>query len=912
MMERIPKRYSKVMTTKTKSPPKIEDPTFVAFDIEDYGIDREKTIKKGKEEEIVRYKERFPLGVTCAFFDNEGEVVAKEELMIEKWNFVDLVEWILRCLKEKGVEPTNKTLYLISHFSVAEFRHVRDWEVLPKKGGRFFIGKGNVMHLKVSLITTKGTIKVKVIDSFAYFMRGLKNIAQFVGLKKIRLDDIEGKDHEYWIEHMDEFLKRHGKEFWTYARFDSVILLKAFTRWREYFLETFDYEILNDWAPTIASVASDIFRLNYLKDEKGKPIKVAPYDWVEEGGARKVKDKYKVLDKGRREARYSGDRELRYLALRSYWGGRREAFVRGHVKKKLAILDFKAHYNRCGQTQPLPMAKTRWITTSNTRDFERIVEEGWEGFAHVDFAFPKDFSHPCLPVMSSERNTPPPRLMFPRTGEHVFLTLFELRVAKKICPNLKILKIHEARGFIPTNLEIDNPLRRFLKKLESLKNQAQREKGKNSIEYHASKLMGNSIVGKFAQKVGTWSFEDTLTMYETLGYDREALRSFLGKKRSGSLKVGSTWCPEWSSLILGRARALLGIAFSMTKPFLGHTDSLVIEYDPKTIVKVIEALKDYDAILEIETDKKGEKEVYDEAWILRASVYVFFKDGKPRKSARHGYPTTEEDFIKLIQENLKAKRGVENVVTKWSIVKPSSSFKKNLPLGSDLLRETNIDWKWDFKRKIKSYVRDCKKLEGALLWTSLVETEPYNNVKEAVKEEIRYLNKRRGIKKRKKGRPRALTQKEIKKILALKREGLTVREIARRLKKPKSTIQDNLSENPSLLIKRKRQLSRIKKRRKRSKKEKARERALRRFKSEEQGYFGRPPQRPSYQEKTKEEGWGFPSNSRKAHYFVGVRSLCGRWLFFGSLELGNDDSPDNCLACRRKLKKRRRLIALHE
>ena len=55
----------------------------------------------------------------------------------------------------------------------------------------------------------------------------------------------------------------------------------------------------------------------------------------------------------------------------------------------------------------------------------------------------------------------------------------------------------------------------------------------------------------------------------------------------------------------------------------------------------------------------------------------------------------------------------------------------------------------------------------------------------------------------------------------------------------------------------------------------------------------------------EKEGWGFPSNSRKAHYFVDKRSLCGKWLFFGELEQGNDDSSDNCTACKKALQKRR-------
>jgi len=53
------------------------------------------------------------------------------------------------------------------------------------------------------------------------------------------------------------------------------------------------------------------------------------------------------------------------------------------------------------------------------------------------------------------------------------------------------------------------------------------------------------------------------------------------------------------------------------------------------------------------------------------------------------------------------------------------------------------------------------------------------------------------------------------------------------------------------------------------------------------------------------KGWGFPLNSKRAHYFVDGRSLCGKWMFFGDLEDFNDDSSDNCTACKKALKKLR-------
>jgi hypothetical protein len=53
------------------------------------------------------------------------------------------------------------------------------------------------------------------------------------------------------------------------------------------------------------------------------------------------------------------------------------------------------------------------------------------------------------------------------------------------------------------------------------------------------------------------------------------------------------------------------------------------------------------------------------------------------------------------------------------------------------------------------------------------------------------------------------------------------------------------------------------------------------------------------------EGWSYLINATKWHYFkADGKSLCGRWLILGGKrEQGNDDSADNCKACRRKLDK---------
>ena len=50
-------------------------------------------------------------------------------------------------------------------------------------------------------------------------------------------------------------------------------------------------------------------------------------------------------------------------------------------------------------------------------------------------------------------------------------------------------------------------------------------------------------------------------------------------------------------------------------------------------------------------------------------------------------------------------------------------------------------------------------------------------------------------------------------------------------------------------------------------------------------------------------GWGWPGLAKKAHYFIDGRSLCSRWFFTGTLEKANDQSPANCVACKKILEK---------
>lgn len=65
-------------------------------------------------------------------------------------------------------------------------------------------------------------------------------------------------------------------------------------------------------------------------------------------------------------------------------------------------------------------------------------------------------------------------------------------------------------------------------------------------------------------------------------------------------------------------------------------------------------------------------------------------------------------------------------------------------------------------------------------------------------------------------------------------------------------------------------------------------------------------QRPA-EKKPPTEGWAWPVNASKAHYFVNGESLCHKWMYLAPLEANQsavDETSDDCLACRKLLKKR--------
>ena len=57
------------------------------------------------------------------------------------------------------------------------------------------------------------------------------------------------------------------------------------------------------------------------------------------------------------------------------------------------------------------------------------------------------------------------------------------------------------------------------------------------------------------------------------------------------------------------------------------------------------------------------------------------------------------------------------------------------------------------------------------------------------------------------------------------------------------------------------------------------------------------------------EGWGWPANAAKPHYFVAHEALCRRWWFTGPLTADTGTtSKSDCAPCSRKLAARREAV----
>jgi len=703
-------------------------------------------------------KHAVPVGFDSEFHPETGELLSiqfaiiKEGKLLSKLYYCSdldaksLLEYVLRFLKEIEIDiPKKPRIYLIAHFAQAEISkirgYLRDFKLrVYNKAMSAEVSLGALeeqgfdfeLHQKGAF--KSGKFRLKIIDLYGYFPRALESVGMLVGLPKLEID----RTKIHIIKDTDP------ERFEAYAKRDAEICALAFRELRELFLSEFEIDIL--YYPTTAGLASAIFRQNFLKDF------AVPYRYVPKVYKRR-RASGEWYEKVVYEPIFAGSRDVRYMAMQSYWGGRTESYGRGYLEGDFEYYDIVSIYPSVSMLQPLPSKETEWIRFKTLN-----VALPLEGFCRVTFKFPETCKYPCLPCMPSYAK----KLYFPLKGES-WCTLSEVRTSLKLGAQIQEI---DGYGFKPSGAEIDHDLANFMRHFLRLK----QSEPKGTIKHEMWKLNMNSLIGKFCQRSPTYNINDMVAFIQKSGLedlsDPKLRRHF---RRLSS--VGPMWMPEWATLILGRARAVMGELISKGSLFCS-TDSGLF---PKGTNLNCEALH---ALRSVESDFIKEYEC-DSIFLARSRLYALFKDGKMIKCGRHGTIATPQDFELIVKENLRVGRDLERPAKRTHLVRLKESLNKGEPLGKQVLQKRPIGWKWDGKRELDK--------PNINIWKGFSYTSPLNEVPQP--ETVRPSRKHKPGGQYKIGRPKALTQKQIEELKKLRKAGWSIRRLAKHYEVGVATVQ---------------------------------------------------------------------------------------------------------------------------
>jgi hypothetical protein len=720
--------------SRPKSPPRIvDDPLLIGFDTE------------------YRPHDGALLSVQFSARGTQGELESRiyypeqPKLSVEQFGvflFAFIADLQLR-------EPKKRRVYLVAHFAQAELagfeNPLRDWNITEAgkaHGGRLeLVGPGDKKWL------------VRLIDLFGYFPMSLAVIGDSVGLPKLEVD----------VLHVEELLQHNRDTFEAYAKRDAEIALVAFEKFRSQILSEFGIEVLV--RPTLASVASDIFRRHFLKSYP------APVKTVEVTENRRRADGYRRVS--RRVEKFNGSWDIRYLACRAYWGGRTEAFIRGLYHGPVVMRDVISLYPHAALLQPLPTEKTKWEPVSSIVDVKVM-----EGVGQFTFEFPADVQYPCLPV-TRETVT---KLSFPRKGE-TYCTFAEVRAALDMRARVEPVR---AWGFRPTAREREHDVGRYMRAFIEKKKDAQ----KGSLEYETAKLLLNALVGKFGERrhgstivpferqARAQGVPGVVALFAKSPLTRDALQR--------GVQTGSAWAPEWATLILGRARALMAPMIAKGALFVS-TDAVLV---PAGTSLDVQALRDLEGIGSGLVDEA----VGDAAFVARSRLYAILQrpqnlmlgqailaqneDWAVVKVARHASPETKPEFAQTVLACLAAGKDMTKPVGKKRLLGARQAILHDKALNEEVVEDRRTNLRWDGKRAPQD--RDVNP------FTSYTETIPYTTIGKLDaadhQRQVHVGEARRVRKARAKG--------TMLQVIDMLTAGASVREIEAATGIPRSTVYD--------------------------------------------------------------------------------------------------------------------------
>lgn len=668
---------------------------------------------------------------------------------------IHVVHSVRALLAELGVEAPlrrgRRSFYLVAHFAQAELSMFsdahRDFRIRQ-------IGKAHFASLlKAVLIEGEKWVFI-ITDLWAFYPMALKKVGDAVGLAKVEIED-RGD--------LARLKLADRAEFDAYALRDAEIAVVAFNRLRALLLTEYGVDTLIH--RTLAGVASAIFRHGFLKSAPAPVERVLEPYWrrTSAQGWRRAQ---------REVPTFAGEPAVRSAALRAYWGGRVEAYGRGLLQVPVEERDVVSLYPHAALAQPLPNAQTKW------RAITAISEvTTHEGFGRFEFTFPADCRYPCLPVH------PEDRLVFPLSGT-TDCTFSEIRLALRFGAEVRAV---EAHGFRPGDAEKNHDLGHYMREFIAKKASAT----KGTLEYDTWKLLLNALVGKLAEQTDRnliLSLEHEARQHGLTGVGGVVASS--GVLRGAvhlDAGVGGLWAPEWASLILGKARAIVGAIVAASSPVLVSTDAVVVPAGTAITCPELALLEDLGSGLTVEKQA-------DAVFIGRSRQYALLTrlqnlGDKTRslarddvwavvKAARHGSVESEEEFAETILASLRARRDAAPPRSKIRLLGAEAAVREFQPINAEVEKVGKTHFKWDGKRRLLD--RDANP------FTSWTPTVPYTSTArltkaEAAREVARYA-RWRALRKRARWKLRLAAK--------LLRQGKGVRETARATGIPKSTVSD--------------------------------------------------------------------------------------------------------------------------
>jgi hypothetical protein len=314
----------------------------------------------------------------------------------------------------------------------------------------------------------------------------------------------------------------------------------------------------------------------------------------------------------------SGNSRARLAGMKACWGGRAEACARGEFEKVYEY-DLKSAYpNAAISLREMPVQGS-WI---ECRSLRKLLEmQG--GFASVRFSFPRSTRYPSLPVIL------PDCQLYPLEGAE-WVTLDEIRYAISCGASIQIT---EAWGYKKGTTVLRDYLQEILAKRATAE-------GAQKV---ALKLLANSLIGKFAQRVSDINVDELRSIAEKEGIDVDDL----GKMTRAELqalglnpatRVGAVFMPEWNALITGRVRARIGQLAAETNAIYIATDAVWCTEPISKLPPDLELKRSGPAIVARTRlgliDGEGEEEphvAHHSIWNRRAAIGSLRNLEEPRK-----------------------------------------------------------------------------------------------------------------------------------------------------------------------------------------------------------------------------------------------------------------------------------------